>query len=286
MVVADNLAMHHSLALLGDAAARVRFCHCDVRAPEDVERLPPGPYDRVYHLAASFANARSIEHPELDLRTNVEGTRHVLAFARRAGCGLFVYTGSSSSYGEGPLPLQEGAPITPSTPYALSKRLGEGLVAGAGLPYAVFRLFNVYGPGDPPGAYRNAIPNMMASLVRPGGCIEVLGADATRDFTYVDDVGAVLAEAQRAEGELVNVGTGVETPVLELARRILRLFDAGEDRLRLGPPRAWDKVPRRVADTTKLRGLFPGACAMTLAEGLPRAAAWLHGAGYLPRGPL
>jgi UDP-glucose 4-epimerase len=286
VVVADNLSMHHSTALLGTARSRVSFHHCDIRVPEDLDALPEGPWDRIYHLAASFANARSIAQPMLDVQTNAEGTLRTLAFARRAGCGLFVYTGSSSSYGPAPLPLREHGPLLPGTPYAASKRLGEAYVEASGLPFAILRLFNVYGPCDPPGPFRNAIPNMMAALARDGGFIEVLGAEATRDFTYVDDVVEVLVDAQRAEGRTLNVATGVETPVRALAARVLGLFGADDRRLRVGPPRSWDNVVRRVADVTALRALFPSAGETPLDHGLFRTAAWLHEAGYLPRGPM
>ncbi|MCK6589086.1 MAG: NAD-dependent epimerase/dehydratase family protein, partial [Polyangiaceae bacterium] len=283
--VADNLSMHFSTALLGRELSRMRFFHCDIRVGEDLDALPEGPYDRIYHLAASFANARSIAEPALDVRTNAEGTLRTLAFAKRAGCGLFVYTGSSSSYGPAPLPLRETGPLVPGTPYAMTKLLGEQYVEASGLPFVIYRLFNVYGPGDPPGVYRNAIPNMMAALDRPQGEIAIFGEGATRDFTYVDDVVAVLLEAHRAEGRTLNVGTGRETSIHGLARQILELFGAGEDRLRVRPPRAWDTVVRRVADVTALRALFPSACETPVEIGLRRTAAWLFEAGYLARGP-
>lgn len=283
VVIADNLSMHHSLGLLGHARDEAAFHHCDIRLAEDLDALPDGPYDRIYHLAASFANARSLAQPQLDLRTNAEGTLRVLGFARRVGCGLFVYTGSSSSYGPAKTPLREDGPLLPSTPYAQTKRLGEIYVEQSGLPFSILRLFNVYGPGDPPGPYRNAIPNMMAALDR--GRIEVFGPEATRDFTYVDDVVDVLIGADRAEGQIMNVATGVETPVRDVAERILAMFGAGADRLRIGAPRSWDAVVRRVADVSRLRSVFPSACQTPLDQGLGRAARWLHESGYLSRGP-
>ena len=285
VVIADNLSMHHSTALLGSTLARVQFFHCDIRMPEDFDALPEGPYDRIYHLAASFANARSLAQPTLDVRTNAEGTLHTLAFARRVGCGLFVYTGSSSSYGPVPIPFREDGPLLPSTPYATTKRLGEQYVQASGLPAVVFRLFNVYGPGDPPGIYRNAIPNMIAALCGPRGVIEVLGDGATRDFTYVDDVIDVLLDAQRAEGKTLNVGTGNETPINLLAQKILALFGMSDAHLRVKPARSWDTVVRRVADVTALKTTFPGSCSTPIDAALPRTAAWLHQAGFVPRKP-
>src|SRR5581483_8752058 len=181
----------------------------------------------------------------------------VVAMARRVGCGIFVYTGSSSSYGDVPVPFDEDGPIRPYTPYAISKQVGETYVRASGLPYAIFRLFNVYGPGDPPGRYRNAIPNMVR----------------------------VLLDAPRAAGRAVNVGTGQETPILELAREILRLYDLPENRLRFEQPRSWDRVVRRCASVERLRELFGRVPSTPLVDGLQRAAEWMHAAGYVARKP-
>jgi nucleoside-diphosphate-sugar epimerase len=283
VVVADNLTTTHSLALLEHVLDSIEFVHLDVRCPEDFERLPRGPYDRVFHLAASFANALSIDHPLLDARTNVEGTIHTLAFARRAGCGIFVYTGSSSSYGAVPPPLREDGPMEPATPYAVSKLAAEVNVRESGLPFAIFRLFNVYGPGDPPGRYRNAIPNMMRALDR-GGRLRLFGDDATRDFTYVADALAVLANPTPAQGRVVNVGSGVEIPVRDVARAILRVFDVSDDRIDSVARRPWDRVVRRSADVSRLRELYGELPRTPIDDGIASTARWLAESGYIARG--
>jgi UDP-glucose 4-epimerase len=219
------------------------------------------------------------------MRTNIEGTLNVLALARRAGCGLFVYTGSSSSYGDVAVPFEEEGPTRPYTPYAISKQVGEAYVRSSGLRAAIFRLFNVYGPGDPPGRYRNAVPNMMRALDADNGGIRIFGRAATRDFTYVGDVVRVLLEAPRAAGHLVNVGTGTETAVVELAQRILRLYGLPETRMRFEEPRPWDRVVRRCASVERLRTLFDWVPATPLADGLRLAADWMRAAGYIRRMP-
>jgi UDP-glucose 4-epimerase len=285
VVVVDNLATTWSLRLVEDVVDRIEFVHGDVRLAEDLERVGPEPVDRVYHLAASFANELSMEYPTIDMRSNIEGTLNVLAMARRVGCGLFVYTGSSSSYGDVEVPFAEDGPTRPYTPYAISKQVGETYVCSSGLPYAIFRLFNVYGPGDPPGRYRNAVPNMLQALDCVDGRIRIFGRAATRDFTYVDDVVRVLVDAPRAAGQVVNVGTGQETPIVELARQILRLFDLPESRISLEERRAWDRVVRRCASVERLRALFGWVPSTPLADGLRLAARWMHAAGYIGRGP-
>jgi UDP-glucose 4-epimerase len=284
VTVVDNLATTWSLRLIEDVAERIEFVHGDVRLAEDLERVGPGPFDRVYHLAASFANELSMEYPTIDMRTNIEGTLNVLAMARRVGCGLFVYSGSSSSYGDVAVPFEEEGPTRPYTPYAISKQVGETYVRSSGLAYAIFRLFNVYGPGDPPGRYRNAVPNMMRALDREG-VIPIFGRAATRDFTYVDDVVQVLLQAPCAAGQVVNVGSGQETAIVELARQILLLFDLPERHIRFEEPRSWDRVVRRCASVVRLRALFGWVPSTPLADGLRLAARWMHAAGYVGRKP-
>jgi UDP-glucose 4-epimerase len=285
VTVVDNLVSTCSMRLIDDVADRVEFVHADVRLPEDLERVGSGPFERVYHLAASFANELSMHHPTIDMRSNADGTSNVLALARRAGCELFVYTGSSSSYGDVAVPFEEDGPMRPYTPYAVSKHVGEAYVRDSGLPYAIFRLFNVYGPGDPPGSYRNAIPNMIRALDGVDGSIRIFGDAATRDFTYVDDVVRVLLDAPRARGRVVNVGTGEETSIVELARLILRLYGLPENRLRFEEPRSWDRVVRRYASVERLRQLFGWVPSTPLADGVQRAARWMQAAGYVARKP-
>jgi UDP-glucose 4-epimerase len=283
VVVVDNLASTWSLRLIEDVVDRIEFVHGDIRLAEDLERVTPGRCDRIYHLAASFANELSMEYPTIDMRSNIEGTLTVLAMARRVGCGLFVYAGSSSSYGDIPVPFDEDGPTRPYTPYATSKHIGETHVRSSGIPHAIFRLFNVYGPGDPPGRYRNAVPNMMRALDHPEGTIRIFGRDASRDFTYVDDVVEILLDAPRAVGQVVNVGTGRETPIVELARQILLLFALPESRMSFEEPRSWDRVVRRCASVARLQSVFGWVPATPLADGLRRAARWMHEAGYLQR---
>lgn len=283
VTVADNLTATHSLRLLAGIERDITFVHLDVRCSEDFARLPRGPWDVIFHLAASFANALSVEHPLLDARTNVDGTRNVIAHAARAGCGLMVYTGSSSSYGDAPLPHHEDGLMHPATPYARSKLEAESLVRAAGVPHAIFRLFNVYGPGDPPNPYRNAIPNMMKALDAPEGHILLTGEGATRDFTYIDDAIRVLAQPEPATGRTVNVATGVDQPISEVARAILALFDLPENRVITVARRAWDQVIERRADVSRLRELYGDVPNQPLADGLRETARWLSAEGYIAR---
>ena len=283
VVVVDNLVSTHSLYLIDDVRDRIVFCHGDVRCVEDFGRVPAGPFDRIYHLAASFANELSVEHPVLDWRSNVEGTEVCLDFARSAGCGLFVYASSSSVYGDVAVPFAEDSGTAPQTPYAESKLVGEQRVLSAGLPCALYRMFNVYGPGDPPGRYRNAIPRMFRAVDQGDGMVRVLGEDSTRDFTYIDDVISILLEAERAAGQIVNLGSGQETAMREVARLILDVCGLAPQRLAIEPRRPWDHVARRVADVSRLRDLHGQVPATPMREGLERTARWLRDTGHVLR---
>lgn len=281
VVAVDDLSACPGARLLDGIEDCIDLHVLDVRSRHRLHGLPSGGFDRVYHLASSFANARSLEEPARDYAINVAGTANVLELARARGCGLFIYTGSSSSYGAVSVPFREEGPMKPETPYARTKLRGEELVAASGLDYAVLRLFNVYGPGDYPGRYRNVIPSFVAQATAPNPGLVVTGGDATRDFTYVDDVMACLLESDRAAGRIVNVGTGVETPTLDLADWVRRRFALPPDSVTVTRRRSWDTIVRRCADTTLLRTLFARPATTPLAKGLSTTVCWLADSGFL-----
>jgi nucleoside-diphosphate-sugar epimerase len=180
--------------------------------------------------------------------------------------------------------MSEDGPLRPQTPYAQSKMAGEQFVRESGLPFAILRLFNVYGPGDPPGRYRNAVPNMFRALDATDGRLRIFGEDATRDFTYVGDLMRVLVDADRARDQVVNVASGVETRIVDLARTILAIRGRSAESLILEPRREWDRVVRRCADVARLQRLYGEVPATPVAEGLRRAYSWLVESGHVRAG--
>lgn len=187
--------------------------------------------DVVYHVAALPSVPRSIADPLGTHHANVNGTLNVLEASRRAGVRRVVYSSSSSAYGDTPaLPKQEGVELLPRSPYAAAKLSGElytlayartGLVEGIALRY-----FNVFGPRqDPDGPYAAIIPMLFRAALH--GTVATIYGDGqqTRDFTYVDNVidANVLSgtlPAERVSGEVVNVGAGTRTSLLELVTLI------------------------------------------------------------------
>ncbi len=184
----------------------------------------------IFHLAAQADVRRSVADPGFDARVNVLGTINALEAARAApGCAFVFAATGGAVYGEGderPLPFAESLAPEPLTPYGTSKLAGEGYVAAYGrlhgVPGAALRFGNVYGPRQDPHGEAGVVAIFCGRLL-DGAAPTVYGdGSQTRDYVYVaDTVAACLAAADalgsgwRPPGPL-NVGTGVETSVIEL----------------------------------------------------------------------
>lgn len=228
----------------------------------DVSSLAPydevGEVDVVYHLAASFANQRSVDRPAEDAKWNIVGTILAADYAKKQGA-KFLYTGSSSSYGaatmgaDGIIPFSEDDKVNPHTPYALSKYVGEQYARMIIKDALVYRLFNVFGPGDIPGLYRNAIPNMWAQA--RSGVVRVFGNESSRDFMPVELIVPVIAEGpfRINSGGVFNLCSGKEQQILDIAETIAHRYGA---RVEVEPRRAWDHVSRRVGTNDLISRYF------------------------------
>ena len=256
----------------------VKVVHGDIREHSDFAKLGFSKLDMIYHLAASFANELSVDFPFIDMQTNINGTLNVIQYGISCGVKTFVYTGSSSSYGHCNTPAQEEQELYPSTPYALSKLVGEKYVKllSSTYDFRIFRLFNVYGKYDYPGKYRNVIPRMVYDGITAGK-IYVFGGNSTRDFTHVDDVVDTLTRKPVSEKEIVNLGTGVEVGILKLAETIqarLKELSISVEIIKCDK-RDWDSVTRRAADITKLRRLYPGITMSDFSSKIHGVVDWL-----------
>ena len=202
----------------------------------------------VFHLAAQIDVRRSMADPGFDARLNVVGTVNALDAASRAGASRFVFTSTGGAiYGEGTdrpgeLPFAETVRCEPFSAYGQSKLAAEGYVdlhaRTRALPGVTLRLGNVYGPRQDPATEAGVVA-IFCELARDGGRPTVFGdGEQTRDYVHVADVVAALlaAEASDDPGPL-NVATGTETTVLELAERIGRAFGRDDFEPRFAPPR-------------------------------------------------
>jgi nucleoside-diphosphate-sugar epimerase len=260
----------------------VQLVEASVNDAELVRKLV-GSASLVFHLAARNIIA-STRDPLSDFNTNIGGTLNVLMAARDASLDRVVYTGSTSIYGNPKsIPISEEDGVTPLTPYAVSKLGGEhyalAFYESYGVPASVVRYSNVFGVGQrPDNPYCGVISKFFAAAYE-GHPLYVHGdGQQTRDFTYIDDaVDATLLAAirPRAEGEVFNVGTGIETSVNELVRMVGRATGT-EVRVEHIDRRDIDNIRRRVVSIEKARRMLRWSPQVTLADGLDRTARWVE----------
>lgn len=237
----------------------------------------------VLHLAALIPIPYSYRHPREFVTANVEGTLNVLEAARRADVSRIVHTSTSEVYGTAQtVPIDEGHPLHPQSPYAATK-VGADQIAlsyqrSFETPVVIVRPFNTYGPRQ---SARAVIPTIVTQALSRD-VIELGATDTTRDFLYVGDNVAGMLEAATAdgvEGEVINLGTGVEVSIDEVAERVLRLLGrdlpVARDEQRLRPPDS--EVERLVADTGKANRLLAWEPEVDLDEGLQRTIDWMTG---------
>jgi NAD dependent epimerase/dehydratase len=272
-----------------DAAQAIEVFRGDLANPEAVLGAMSG-CEAVFHLGALIPIPYSYRHPREFVTANVGGTLNVLEAARREGPARIVHTSTSEVYGTAQrVPIDEEHPLRPQSPYAASKvgadQLALSYQRSFGTPVVVARPFNTYGPRQ---SARAVIPTIATQALARD--VVELGATApTRDFLYVEDTAAGIvacAEADGVEGEVVNLGTGSEITIGELAERILRLagrdVPVSLDEQRLRPPDS--EVERLVADVAKARRLLDWEPRVDLDEGLRRTIEWLSRSleGYKP----
>jgi UDP-glucose 4-epimerase len=247
VTVLDDLSTGRRVNLEGALAAGAELAEMDIRdaaplAELAAERRP----EAIFHLAAQIDVRKSLEDPAFDAAINVGGTANLLDAARGCGCCrvVFVSTGGAI-YGEGEgqdLPLDESTPIAPMSAYGQSKYAAEGYLALYerlyGLSGISLRLGNVYGPRQDPLGEAGVIA-IFCGLLDSGGRPTVFGdGTQTRDYIYVGDVvAAALAAAASELSGPVNIGTGRETNVLELAEALKQLGGAESFEPEFAPPR-------------------------------------------------
>lgn len=203
----------------------------DVGDDETLSEVMDG-VDLVFHEAAVVSVARSVDAPVQTNRTNVDATLQLLEHARAAGARV-VFASSAAIYGHPEsVPVHEGHPTAPTSPYGVSKLTGDQYVRLYAdlydVPTVALRYFNVYGPGQPGGDYSGVISTFVEQA-RNDDPITVEGdGKQTRDFVHVADV--VRANLRAATtpnvGSAFNVGTGEAVTIMELAERIREVADA------------------------------------------------------------
>lgn len=246
----------------------------------------------IFHLAAVLGVKNTVDDPLKVIEGNIDGTRNVLesAFSRRI---KVVFTSTSEVYGKNNnLPFREtgdrvyGASSVHRWCYATAKSLDEHMCfayADKGLPVAVIRYFNAYGPRQTNSQYGGVVARFIRAALR-GEPLEVYGGGLqSRCFTFVDDTvaGTVAALSPRADGLAFNIGSDTLISIRELAERIIRIsgstsaivYKTYEEAY--GP--GYEDMPARTPDLSRSRAILGYAPSVPLDEGLKRTIDWYRG---------
>jgi UDP-glucose 4-epimerase len=257
----------------------------DIRDRERVRDLVGRARPRViYHLAAQIDVRRSVTDPRFDIDVNACGTIELLEAARATGTSRFVFASTGGAiYGEGegrPLPLDESAECLPDAPYGQSKLAAEGYVGLYerlyGMSTVALRLGNVYGPRqDPLG--EAGVAAIFAGALLDGRAPTVYGDGLqTRDYVYVGDVvDAFVAAGESTAVGVFNVGTGIETNVLDLGGIIAAAAGVAFEP-RHGPRRLGE-IQRVAIDPSRAASELGWRARTTLEEGLAATVGWARG---------
>jgi nucleoside-diphosphate-sugar epimerase len=279
-----------AVALPAEVLAGIEFIPGSVTEVPAVEAAVRG-VEYIFHLAAIVSIPYSRQYPRETFEANTLGTVNVLIGARQEGVSRLVVTSTSDVYGQPrSLPVDEDHPLRGLSPYSATSKIGaekaaESFHASFELPVTVVRPFNTYGPRQ---SLRAIIPTIIAQALQ-GGEIRLGDTTRTRDFTFVQDTveGMLRAAAsERTVGTVLNIGTGIESSVAELAQTILALTGReGEivpDPQRFRPQKT--DVPRLCAGIGRSRELLGWAPHTGLIEGLDRTISWFRSLPELPDG--
>jgi NAD dependent epimerase/dehydratase len=236
----------------------------------------------VYHLGALIAIPYSYIHPHEVVETNVIGTLNVLQSARETSIDRLVHTSTSEVYGTAlRVPIDEGHPLQGQSPYSASKigadKLAESFQLSYNLPVVTIRPFNTYGPRQ---SARAVIPTIITqALTREYVLLGNL--DARRDMTFIQDTVAGFLKAANIpdiEGETINLGSGTEITIRQIAEEIIRLVgrqvEIRTDPSRLRPEKS--EVQRLLSDNRKALEVLHWHPEVDLETGLTRTIAWFR----------
>ena len=288
VTIVDNLVTGRRENLRGLPPAAVTLEVADVRDLDTLRTIVAGA-DIVYHLAC-LGVRHSIHSPIENHDVNATATLDLVKVAREGGVRRFVHVSSSEVYGTARrTPMSERHPTYPTTVYGASKLAGECYVRAFhdtyGFPSVVVRPFNAYGPrSHHEGDSGEVIPRMMLRCLAGWPLVVFGDGRQTRDFTFVSDIarGIMLAGISAgAVGETINLGSGREVAIKDLAVLIAEVAGAEGTPIELRPPRPGD-VRRLRADASRANALLGFEPAVTLRDGLALLRDWYRRSGSAP----
>lgn len=261
----------------------------DIADRDSVRQAVEG-VDVVFHLAALIGIPYSYHAPLSYVRTNVEGTLNVLQAAKDAEVERVVHTSTSEAYGTAQyVPMDERHPLQGQSPYSATKigadKLAEAFYCSFGLPVVTLRPFNTYGPRQ---SDRAVIPTIITQCMQ-GGVIHLGNLTPRRDFNYVADTveGFICAAgSEQAVGQVINVGSGQDISIGELAQKIAKLMgqsiEIASEHQRVRPEES--EVDRLCAANDLAKELLDWEPHYSLDEGLRLTIEWIreHDEFYRP----
>jgi dTDP-glucose 4,6-dehydratase len=253
----------------------------DIADRDSVSKAVQG-MDVVFHLAALIGIPYSYLAPSSYVQTNIIGTLNVLQTCLDTGVECLVQTSTSETYGSARyVPIDEDHPLQGQSPYSATKigadKLAESFFRSFDLPVVTVRPFNTYGPRQ---SARAVIPTIISQALA-GDRVKLGNLSPTRDLSYVLDTASgfiAAAEHPEALGQVINLGTGWDISIGNLAQTIFRLLgkDAQieSDDQRVRPDAS--EVDRLCADITKASQLLGWTPKYSLEEGLKETIEWVR----------
>lgn len=282
VVSLDALTYAGNLENLADVMShqRLSFVHGDIRDKELVHELVDG-VDVIVNAAAESHVEKSIADGASEfVTTNVEGTQILLDAIRIAPVERFILISSSEVYGTAEsAPMDEEHPLNPRSPYAGTKagadRLAYSYRTTYALPIVIVRPFNNYGPRQHP---EKVVPRFITQALADEALTIHGDGGASRDWLYVDDDAEAIesvieAPLDSVAGEVINVATGVDISVAEIADLVLRVLGKPAE-LRAHVPERPGQVRRHIGSTEKAERLLGWRARTSFEDGLERTVAW------------
>ena len=277
IVIVDDLSTGSIDKVPHPKTDNIRFIKADVNIFEDISNIffsfQP---DYVFHYAAVVGVKRTLENP-VKVLNDVSGIKNILNLSKSTGVKRIYYSSSSEVYGE-PVELpqhEETTPLNSRLPYAIVKNIGEAYMKAYqkefGLDFTVFRFFNTYGPKQS----KDFVMSKFISKALKNENIEIFGdGKQTRTFCFIDDNITATTNAfykNQFVNDVVNIGSDIETTILDLSKAIAKLTGSKSKIVHL-PPLPEGDMTRRMPDAAKMKHLL-GHPFLPLEDGIKKILA-------------
>ncbi|MBW3589243.1 MAG: NAD-dependent epimerase/dehydratase family protein [Actinobacteria bacterium] len=273
ILVIDDLSSGESrVSIIEDLG--IEIIRADIRSDQASAAIASFRPEALFHLAAQMDVRRSVDDPAFDADVNVLGTLRMLSAAADVGARFINTSSGGAMYGELPPDsdgFDEESRPAPMSPYGISKLAGEHYCRFfgefRGIEFVSLALANVYGPRQDPHGEAGVVAIFGRKLLDSEPCVIYGDGKQTRDYVFVGDVvDAYLAALDRGTGETVNIGTGVETSVVDLYAQMASLI--GTDAEPVFEPERAGELRRVALDVSRAERVLGWTPKTPLAEGL------------------